>query len=154
MNQELLDYIKKAKEARQSDEQIKEGLLKAGWKDADISEVLSSASKASKTEEQTSPKMIMWVGLFSILLNSIFISYISGFLTLEGVQFQISWNWIAALDHYDYLSLILIPVSILLFFITPVLGIIYGYKLLAKEYNVTPICIKNIVIGKSWKNNG
>ena len=86
-------------------------------------------------------KVVLWSGLLSIFLNSAFISYVSGFLTLEGVRFQLMWNWIAALDHYNYLSLALIPASTLLFFIAPILGIIYGYKLLAggqiKKYAIS-----------------
>jgi len=38
MNQELQDYIKKSKEAGMSDEQIKQELLKVGWKEEDISQ--------------------------------------------------------------------------------------------------------------------
>lgn len=40
MNQELIDYIKKAREAGQSDEQIKQALLAAGWKENDILDVM------------------------------------------------------------------------------------------------------------------
>lgn len=36
MNQELVDYIKKARELGQSNEKIKENLLKSGWKEENI----------------------------------------------------------------------------------------------------------------------
>ncbi len=44
MNQELSDYIKKSREAGQSDEQIREGLLAAGWKLEDINEAFGAIS--------------------------------------------------------------------------------------------------------------
>ena len=36
MNQEVQDYIKKSKEAGFSDEQIKQEMIKVGWKEDDI----------------------------------------------------------------------------------------------------------------------
>lgn len=38
MNQSLIDYIKKSKEAGLGDEQIKQALFEAGWQGSDISE--------------------------------------------------------------------------------------------------------------------
>lgn len=43
MNQELQDYIKKAKENGLGDEQIKQELLKAGWQEQDINLALSES---------------------------------------------------------------------------------------------------------------
>lgn len=43
MNQELQDYIKKSKEAGFSDEQIKQELLKVGWKEKDINQEFGGA---------------------------------------------------------------------------------------------------------------
>lgn len=43
MNQELIDYIKKAKESGQSDEQIKQALLAAGWEKNDILDAIKNS---------------------------------------------------------------------------------------------------------------
>ncbi len=47
MNQELSDYIKKFREAGQSDEQIKGSLLAAGWKKEDVNLAFSLTSVSS-----------------------------------------------------------------------------------------------------------
>lgn len=43
--QELIDYIKKAREARQSDQQTKQILLKNGWSDAEVNEAFQQQEK-------------------------------------------------------------------------------------------------------------
>jgi uncharacterized membrane protein YhaH (DUF805 family) len=43
MNQELQDYIKKSKEAGFNDEQIKQELLKTGWREEDINQAFNGA---------------------------------------------------------------------------------------------------------------
>lgn len=48
MSKELVDYIKKSKEVGQSDEQIKQALIEAGWNEKDINSALNTKNKFSK----------------------------------------------------------------------------------------------------------
>ena len=47
--QQLVDYIKKAKEAGQSDDQTKSLLLKNGWTDAEVSDAFSAINPVQQT---------------------------------------------------------------------------------------------------------
>lgn len=85
MNQVLVDYIKKARETGQSDEQIKENLLKSGWKEENIS-ILTSKSPVATI---TSPKRTYnWYLLTAIIYSLIaFLTYAS-FLLPSGSVVQ------------------------------------------------------------------
>lgn len=48
MNQQLDNYIKRAKGAKMSDAQIKQDLSKAGWPEKDVEQALSAGGKKSK----------------------------------------------------------------------------------------------------------
>jgi hypothetical protein len=81
MNPQLQDYIKKSREAGFSDEQIREELLKVGWKGEDINEGLSyivqpaEATQSSEISKSQKPKkksgkkiLIIGVGILIIVL--------------------------------------------------------------------------------------
>ena len=49
---ELVDYIKKAKQAGQSDDQTRQILLKNGWSDAEVAEAFTAIIPVDKPQQQ------------------------------------------------------------------------------------------------------
>ena len=109
MNQELNDYIKKARELGQNDEQIKEELLKGGWGVDEVDSLLKPSSverteTGTKTYHYYIVKAIAVVGfLYSLWLifagSSIVFKLISlsrgGFLTPQQTE-QLGAGFLAA----------------------------------------------------------
>src|SRR3989338_9907461 len=48
-NQQLQDYIKQARQAKMSDDEIKKNLLEAGWKESDFISILSMGLRQKKS---------------------------------------------------------------------------------------------------------
>ena len=57
--QQLIDYIKKAREAGQSDDQTKSLLLKNGWTDAEINDALAPLQPQVKPQPQVQPAAVV-----------------------------------------------------------------------------------------------
>jgi len=53
-NQELIDYIKKAKEEGQGEESIKNALLQSGWSNTDVNEAFSESLANNPTSAKFS----------------------------------------------------------------------------------------------------
>lgn len=92
-NQELIDYIKKAKEAGQNDEQIKNDLLKVGWEEEDI----------KKGFKKTKIIKLYYVGYF--------VSFISLFALVIGILFP-NFPYIKGLFSSSFLLSICVIVII------------------------------------------
>lgn len=66
-NQEIIDYIKNSLSQNLSQNEIKESLLKAGWKENNIEEAFFVTQGVSlENNTQTQPKWMIWVGVFLI----------------------------------------------------------------------------------------
>jgi len=70
MNQELLDYIKQAKESGLDDAQIRQSLLEQGWSDSDIDEVINKKDKRF-SDKKKRPWIIPAIAVFVVLILAI-----------------------------------------------------------------------------------
>jgi len=70
MNQELLDYIKQAKESGLDDVQIRQSLLEQGWSDSDIDEVVNQKNKRF-SDKKKRPWIIPAIAVFVVLVLAI-----------------------------------------------------------------------------------
>lgn len=86
---ELSNYIKKAKAAGMSDEQIKNALLEIGWTESDINEELGfpevSAANGNSSQKVSNKTIFIAVGIALLIFFAIFIAgVISGFMNARN----------------------------------------------------------------------
>lgn len=82
MNQELEEYIKKSREAGQPDQQIKENLLKAGWKNEEINNALLSRNNNQDSDHSENIETIL---TFFKAVSLAYIFIVPLFVALLGV---------------------------------------------------------------------
>lgn len=63
-NQQLLDYIQKARHAKMSDEEIKSELKNAGWKDEQVAEGFEDPKKSIRDLKKM---LVLKIGIVSII---------------------------------------------------------------------------------------
>lgn len=135
MNQELIDYIKKSKEAGQSEQQIKENLLKTGWDSNDIGEAFGLEPKAPNSWTQIStnpeldkaPKWLLLIfkfyGALLAISATLFVSIVVGLPALTNPQSIISFKAFGIYTNIVYILILSFGCWELKRWVTPLLGV-------------------------------
>lgn len=85
-NEQLKEYIKKAKEAGQNDEKIRRNLLSIGWKENDIEQYLKSVTNAptyTALNDAKKKEPFLSFGKFIIVLSIVFFILITILVLLQ-----------------------------------------------------------------------